>query len=100
MKRTHFYFSRPEVVPYLHLLLREAMHSSSDLSSPLSIQQAVDLCARMKMNCHLYMIVLFRDGLIKLVAITSGGIPWMIIVVDILSNRISSLPPISMSFIS
>jgi hypothetical protein len=41
---------------------------------------------RMKMSHHLYMVALFRDGWIKLVAI--------------LSSRISSLPPISMSFIS
>jgi hypothetical protein len=45
MKRPHFSFSRPEVVPYLISSSQEAMQSSSDLSSPLSLQQAVDLCA-------------------------------------------------------
>jgi hypothetical protein len=47
------------------------MQSSFDLSSPLSLQQVVDLCAQMNMNHHLYTIVLFRDGFIELVSITS-----------------------------
>jgi hypothetical protein len=83
-----------------YILLLEAMRSSSSISYPLSLQQALDLCVLMNMNHHPYMIVLFRDGLIELVAITSGRIPWMIRVVDILSIGISSLTPISMSFIS
>jgi hypothetical protein len=49
----------------------------------------------MKMSHRLYMVSLFRDGLINLVATLSGG---MIRLMVSLSNRISSLPPISMSF--
>jgi hypothetical protein len=52
------------------------------------------------MSLRLHIISPFRDGLIELVAITSGMIPCMIRVVDIISSRISSLPTISMSFIS
>jgi hypothetical protein len=52
------------------------------------------------MSLHIHIVALLGDALIELVAITSGRIPFMIIVADILSSRISSFLPISMSFIS
>jgi len=83
-----------------YLSLWEAMPSSFDLSYPLSIQQALDLCAQIKMNHRLYMEVLFGDGLAMLVAILLGKITRLIKLVDSLSTRISSLLSISLSFIS
>jgi hypothetical protein len=78
-------------------LLQETMQYSSDLSFPLSPRQAVSLYAQMKMSLHLHIVAPFRDGLISLVATLSGR---MIGLMVSLSSRISSLPPIFMSFIS
>jgi hypothetical protein len=78
----------------------EIMRSSWDLSYLLDLQEASIMFRRMKMSLHLHIVAHFRDGLINLVDITSSNIPCMIKVADILSNRISSLPPISMNFIS
>jgi hypothetical protein len=86
--------------PTSSLLLKGIMGSSRDLSYLLSLQEAVVMLTRKKMSRHLYMVALFRDGLIGLVAILSGRIYEMIRLVVSLSSRISSLPPISMSFIS
>jgi hypothetical protein len=53
-----------------------------------------------KMSHSLHMVALFRDGLIKLVAILSGGISEIIRIAVALFSKISSSPPFSMSFIS
>jgi hypothetical protein len=86
--------------PTSSLLLKGIMGSSWDLSYLLSLQEVVVTLIRKKMSHHLYMVSLFRDGLIGLVTILSGMISDMIRLVVSLSSRISSLPPISMSFIS
>jgi hypothetical protein len=78
-------------------LLQETMQYSSDLSFSLSLRQIVSLCARMKMSLRLHIIAPFRGGLISLVATLSGGVIGLMVS---LSSRISSLPPIFMSFIS
>jgi hypothetical protein len=76
------------------------MGSSWDLSCFLSIQEATIMLMGMKMSHRLHMVSLFRDGLIKLMAILSRKIYGMIIIAASLFNNISFLPPISMSFIS
>ena len=67
-----------------YLLLWEAMQFSSNISSPLSLQEAMIKWLRNNMTHHLYMVPLFRHGCIKLVAI--------------LLSRIVSPPPSSMSW--
>jgi hypothetical protein len=94
------FFSRPEAVPCLLSFSPEAILFSFNLSSPLSLQQAVDIYAQINISQLIHMVSLFIDGLIVLVAILSGRIPGMIRITDIISSRISSLPPITMSFIS
>jgi hypothetical protein len=59
--------------PTFYLLLGESMQFYFDLSYPLSIQQAMAFRTRMKTNHHLYVVVLFRDGSIMLVAILSSN---------------------------
>jgi hypothetical protein len=78
-------------------LLQEFMQYSSNLSSPLGPRQEVSLYALMNMRLHLHIVSPFKDGLISLVATLSGG---MIRLMVSLSNMISSLPPIFMSFFS
>jgi len=95
MKRQRF--SRPELIPHLisssqgniGIFLGSLMssHSSGRNDHPYG-------------SSRIHMVSLFRDGSIKLVAIFSGKIFWIIKIVDALFSRISSLPSISMSFIS
>jgi hypothetical protein len=62
-----------------------------DLSCLLDLQEATIIFTRMKMSLRLQIVSPFKDGLIELVAITSGRIPYMIRV-DILASMISSHP--------
>jgi hypothetical protein len=84
----------------LSLLLKEIMWSYWDLSYLLNLQEAMVSLMKMKMSHCLYIASLFIDGLIELVAILSGMISRIIKIATTLFSKISSLPPISMSFIS
>jgi hypothetical protein len=78
-------------------LLQEIMQYYFDLSSPLILRKEVSIYAPMKMRLCLHIVAPFKYGLINLVATLSGR---MIEMMVSLSNSISSLPPIFMSFIS
>jgi hypothetical protein len=88
-------FLHPRLFFTSYPLLQDTLHYSSDLSFHLSPRQAVILYAQMKMSLHLHIVSPFRDGLITLVATLSG---WMIGLMVSLSNMISSIPHIFMSF--
>ena len=76
------------------------MGSSWDLSCLLSLQEAMIMLIGMAMSYCLHMGSLFGDGLIELVDILSCMIFKMIRITTTLFSKISSLLPISMSFIS
>jgi hypothetical protein len=68
----------------LYLFLLEIIRFSLDISFPLSLrEEIIILVKKMRKKHHLYEIVLFKYGWIKIMAI--------------LSMRISSLPPTSIS---
>jgi hypothetical protein len=78
------------------LLVKEIMRSYWDLAFLLGLREATIMSMRMKMSHHLHIVAIFKDGLIRLMVTPSG---MMIRLMVSLSNMISSLPPISMSFI-